>query len=213
MLSVAIIATVLITLAELGDKTQLLALALAARYRTRDVVVGVVAAIVALQLLATAAGRVVGGLIPESVLSVVTGLLFIGFGVWTLRADPAEEEEEAAERAGFGPVVTVFFAFFLAELGDKTQILAMTIAADPYAALRSLGTAASWLPVARTEAGGLATFLGVWLGAVAGMIIADGGAILVGTLLGQRLPERRIKQVSGVLFILFGLAVLAGRFL
>ncbi|HZL04871.1 MAG TPA: TMEM165/GDT1 family protein, partial [Coriobacteriia bacterium] len=198
MLTVLIVATVLVAIAELGDKTQILVLSLAARFSAKHVLLGVFAAVVVLQFIATAAGCLVGGVIPQDVLRVVTGVLFVGFGVVTLRsARKIDETEEVRAPSRFGPVLTTFAAFFLAELGDKTQIVAMTVAADPGAALGSLGALASSLPAVPT---GAAAFWGVWIGSVLGMLIADGLAIGVGALIGKRLPERLITRVSGIVF-------------
>lgn len=210
MLSAVLVALVLVTLAELGDKTQLLVLALAARYRTRDVVLGVAGAILALQLLATAAGGLVGSLVPRTALAVVTGTLFIGFGVWTLLAHgDDEEDEDVAHRGGLGPLAAVAGAFFLAELGDKTQIMTMSIAADPGAALRTLGTLGRHL----AASSGAPAFVGVWLGSSLGMMVADGLAIIVGVALGKKLPEKAIRRVSGAVFIAFGALTLGSLLL
>lgn len=207
MLTALIVATVFVTIAELGDKTQLLVLSLACRFSARHVLIGVFAAVVVLQLIATAAGRLVGGVIPQDVLRLITGVLFVGFGVVTLRsARDTGESEEVRAPSRFGPILTTFVAFFLAELGDKTQIVAMSVAADPGAALGSLGGLASSLPTVPT---GAAAFWGVWIGSVLGMLIADGLAIGVGAFLGKKLPERLITRVSGVVFIAFGLLTLA----
>jgi Ca2+/H+ antiporter, TMEM165/GDT1 family len=212
------VATILITLAELGDKTQLLALALACRYRAWQVIVGIFVATLAVHLLSTLAGQLVGDVIPKFWLSVVTGLLFIGFGVWTLRG---EKDEEETDRTGgrFGPILTVAIAFFLAELGDKTQIMTITIAADPAAVLRTLGAAGPAIAGALRSLGlsaeGLTftqTFWGVWLGSTVGMMIADGLAIIVGSVLGKKLPERLITRISGGVFIVFGVASLVAAF-
>jgi putative Ca2+/H+ antiporter (TMEM165/GDT1 family) len=207
VLTAIIVATVFVMIAELGDKTQLLVLSLAARYSAKQVLIGVFAAVVVLQLVATAAGRLVGGLIPPDVLRVITGVLFIGFGVVTLLSARGRDEVEVAKTpARFSPVLTTFVAFFLAELGDKTQIVAMTIAADPGAALATLGSLAESLPSAPH---GAEAFWGVWIGSVLGMLIADGAAIAVGAFLGKKLPERLITRVSGVVFIAFGVLTLA----
>lgn len=205
MTAVFVVTTALVVLAELGDKTQLLVLMLAARYKVGQVLLGVFGAVLALHLLSVAAGRLIGGLIPESVIAYVTGALFIGFGIWTLRGDD-DEEEEGAGSGRFGPVLTTFVAFFLAELGDKTQIMSMTIAADPSAALRSFGSVFDgWATV---EPAGVGAFLAVWFGATAGMMIADGAAVAVGSLLGRRLPERLLTRISGIVFILFGVVTI-----
>ena len=212
------VATILIALAELGDKTQLLALALACRYKTWQVIVGIFIATLAIHLLSTLAGQLVGDVIPKLWLSVITGVLFIGFGVWTLRGDSEPDEEAPATR--FGPILTVGIAFFLAELGDKTQIMTISIAADPAAVLRTLGAAGPAITEALRSVGLTAqgldatqTFWGVWLGSTVGMMIADGVAILVGAVLGKKLPERLITRISGWIFILFGVATLANAFL
>jgi putative Ca2+/H+ antiporter (TMEM165/GDT1 family) len=90
----------------------------------------------------------------------------------------------------------------------------MTIAASPGAALRTFGGVASgWLPAGLAESRGPWTLVGVWLGSTLGMVIADGLAILVGAVLGKKLPERLITRISGVLFILFGVALVASMLL
>lgn len=201
------VAVVLIALAELGDKTQLLALCLAAKYRTSQVLVGILGATLLVHLLSTAVGEVAGSLVPELWLRLATGALFVAFGLWTLRGDGAEESRETGR---YGPVLATGIAFFLAELGDKTQIMTMSVAADPSAALRTLGALGaplSGIASAERSAGG--TFVGVWLGSTAGMMLADGLAILVGSALGRRLPERLITRVAGAFFILFGVAAFA----
>jgi putative Ca2+/H+ antiporter (TMEM165/GDT1 family) len=214
-----VVATVLITLAELGDKTQLLALALACRFKAWQVLVGIFVATLAIHFFSTIAGQLVGDFIPKFWLSIVTGLLFIGFGIWTLRGEKEEDGDEAS-RGRFGAIVTVAIAFFLAELGDKTQIMTITIAADPAAVLRTLGAAGpaitSMLRSSGLTAEGLTagqTFWGVWLGSTIGMMIADGIAIIVGSVLGKKLPERLITRISGVIFILFGVASLVAAFM
>jgi putative Ca2+/H+ antiporter (TMEM165/GDT1 family) len=129
------VATLLIALAELGDKTQILALALACRYKVWQVLVGILGATLAIHLLSTLAGQLIGDVIPKLWLSIATGVLFIGFGVWTLRGEGEETADAPAAR--FGPIVTIAVAFFLAELGDKTQLMTISIAADPAAVLRT----------------------------------------------------------------------------
>src|SRR3989442_2295355 len=163
----------LIGAAEMGDKTQLLALALAARLPLGAVLGGLVVD----TLLNHALAGVVGGaallVVPASVLRVAAGLSFIGFGFWTLRGDQLAGNEE--RRVG-GPLVTVAVSFFLAEMGDKTQLATAVLAAQ----------ATSLLPV--------------WLGSVLGMILADGLAVAVGHFVGRRLPQRPLKIGAAVLF-------------
>lgn len=220
MLYALAVATILVALAELGDKTQLLALALACRFKAWQVLVGIFAATLAIHLFSTLAGQLVGNVVPKLWLAMATGVMFVGFGIWTLRGDSVEDEE--ADRSGgrFGPIVTVAIAFFLAELGDKTQIMTMTIAADPAAVLRTFGAAGPAITSALASVGltsegltGTSTFWGVWLGSTIGMMIADGIAIVVGSVMGKRLPEKLITRISGTIFILFGLATLVAAFL
>ena len=215
MLYAFLVATILIALAELGDKTQLLALVLATRFKVWQVLIGIFVATLAIHLLSVAVGATVGRFIPQTVLSWGSALLFVGFGIWTLRGEDEHEEDEAGSRASdFGPILTVAVAFFVAELGDKTQIMTMAIAADPAAALRTFGGfARSLVPTGFAAPTGAAAFLGVWLGSVAGMMLADGIAILVGAVLGRKLPEQLITRISGVAFILFGVAMVVGPYL
>ena len=213
MLYAFLVATILITLAELGDKTQLLALVLAARYKPGQVMLGIFGATLLIHFLSTIVGAAVGSFIPQAVLTWGSGLLFVGFGIWTLRGDSVDEDAEAPP-SRYGPVVTSGIAFFLAEIGDKTQIMTMTIAASPGAALRSFGGFASgWLPAGMVESHGAPALFGVWIGSTLGMVIADGLAILVGAVLGKKLPEKLITRISGVLFIVFGLAMIASMLL
>ena len=213
MLYAFIVAMILITLAELGDKTQLLALVLACRYNPWQVLLGIFGATLLIPLLSTVVGAAVGSFIPTLYLTWGAGLLFVGFGLWTLRGDSVDEDEpDTPDR--FGPVLTSAIAFFIAELGDKTQIMTMTIAADPGAALRTFGGfATGWLPAGLKTPGGLPALLGVWMGSTVGMVLADGVAIIVGAVLGKALPERLITRVAGVLFILFGVGMIVALYL
>ena len=220
MLYTFAVATILITLAELGDKTQLLALALATKYKAWQVLVGIFVATLVIHFFSTIAGGLIGSLIPEFWLRLVSGLLFVGFGVWTLRGDDDQDADEATAGSRFGPILTTAVAFFLAELGDKTQIMTMTIAADPAAVLKTLGVAGPAIngmlagmgltAAALTPVG---SFWGVWMGSTVGMMIADGLAIIVGRLLGRNLPEKAISRVAGVIFIAFGVIYTVSAFL
>ena len=219
MLYTFAVATILITLAELGDKTQLLALALATKYKAWQVLVGIFAATLVIHFFSTLLGGLIGALIPEFWMRLVAGLLFIGFGVWTLRGDDDQDAEKATAGARFGPIVTVAIAFFLAEIGDKTQIMTMTIAADPAAVLKTLGAAG---PAISGFLGGLGlrasaitpvqAFWGVWMGSTVGMMIADGIAIIAGRVLGRTLPEKLISRIAGIIFIAIGVVYAATAF-
>lgn len=207
----ALIAFVLVGLAELGDKSQLLLVAFAARYRPVQVVVGAALAIAVLQALAVLVGGALGALLPMRLVAVAAGLLFIGFGIASLRQPADEDEACEVPTRSFGPVITVASALFLGELGDKTQLMTMSVAADPAASLRALGALGSGLTA--PEGGTFTTGLGVWLGSVLGFLLADLVAIIVGAYLGSRLPCHLISRVSGVIFVLFGVITLGSAFI
>ncbi|MDY0088643.1 MAG: TMEM165/GDT1 family protein [Coriobacteriia bacterium] len=210
MVHVLIITAVLVAIAELGDKTQMLSLMLACRYPPRQVFVGVLIAVTALQLLATVAGTLVGDLLPERLLAWVTAALFIGFGVWSLRDASSTDGEDGAPVCGtWGAVVTVAAAFFLAELGDKTQVLTFAIAADPAAAARILAPLGVNNP---SQASTTGVFLGVWLGSIIGMMVVNGLAIWAGNIIGRRVSRSTVARVSGVLFIIFGMVTLISAY-
>jgi len=206
-----VIAFLLVGLAELGDKSQLLLLAFAARFKPLRVVLGAAIAIFTLQAVGVLVGGLIGAYLPTGIIAVAAGALFIAFGVMSWRsADGDGDGEEAAPVRRFGPVLTVTAALLLAEFGDKTQLMTMSIAADPAAALRTLGALAP--AIAAPEAGTLATGLGVWLGSSLGFLAADVLAIVAGAVLGARLPERAIARFSAVVFILFGVVTIASAF-
>ena len=215
MLYAFAVATILITLAELGDKTQLLALGLACKYKAWQVLVGIFFATLVIHFFSTLAGGLIGRLIPTFWLSIVSGLLFIGFGVWTLRGDEDSDTDAITKAARFGPILTTGIAFFLAEIGDKTQIMTMTIAANPAAVLRTFGSAGpaidgflARIGVTTSALTPREAFIGVWLGSTLGMMIADGIAIVVGAVMGKTLPKKLITRISGTIFILFGVAAI-----
>lgn len=207
-----VVATVLVALAELGDKTQMLSLVLAARYRTYQVFLGVGAAVIALQALAVVAGGAVGALLPARLVGVAAGTLFVVFGVVALRSS-GDTGGEHDQDGGSGPsrlgvIAGVFGAFFLAELGDKTQLMTMSIAADPFAAGRVIPGFAGVVSAPSTT-----SYIAVWLGSTLGMMLVNGVAIAVGAALGSRLSPRLIAKVSGITFIIFGIATLVSAFL
>ncbi len=207
MFWVFLISAGLVSLAELGDKTQMLTLVLAARYKPRQVLLGVFLAVLALQALAVAAGGLVGNLLPASTVGIVAGLLFIGFGVWTLRSTSEDDHDpDARARGRFGPVLGVAGAFFLAELGDKTQLMTMSIAADPGVAARSLGFLGGIVPAVEAGPG---AYIAVWLGSTLGMMLVNGLAVVLGAALGARLSPHVIARVSGAVFIAFGVLSIA----
>jgi len=175
----------LIFFAELGDKSQLVALWFATRYRWWLVIAGVTVATLLVHLASTTIGASADALLPEPVLLIVVGVSFFVFAAWGLRGDTLDEAERPFARTMWGAFGLVTTAFFLAELGDKTQLATV-----------SLG-------------GSEEDFVGVWLGSTAGMVAADALAIVAGVLLGKRLPERLMAIVAAVLFAVFGVLAIA----
>ncbi|KRQ87471.1 hypothetical protein ABG79_00809 [Caloramator mitchellensis] len=175
----------LVLIAEMGDKTQLLAAALASKYKPRDAAIGIFIATLLLNLIAVLLGSSIGCFIPMNTVQIIAGVLFIFFGFISLREDNDEEEEEVKQSKWKLPAfIIVTFAFFIAELGDKTQIMTFTLAAQ----FNSPGQ--------------------VLIGSVIGMFIADSIGFLFGTLMSQRLHEKHIKMIAGFVFIFFGLITL-----
>jgi len=169
-----------IFVAELGDKSQLMALAFATRYRAIDVLVGISIATLIVHLGSVLLGSVVATALPTRAIAIVAGLAFFVFAAWTLRGDALDDEEAAkASRTTGSIIVAVGTAFFLAELGDKTMLATITLAT-------------------REEV------VGTWLGSTAGMVAADVIAIAVGRVLGSRLPERAIRYGAAAAFTIFG---------
>ncbi|PZG18488.1 hypothetical protein C1I95_13475 [Micromonospora craterilacus] len=170
-----------IFVAELGDKSQLMALAFATRYRTVPILIGITVATAVVHLASVAIGHSLGAALPTGWISLLAGLAFIGFGLWTLRGDTLTEEEKGkAAKGGKSAVLAVGVAFFLAELGDKTMLATITLA-----------TQYGWF--------------GTWIGSTIGMVAADALAIIVGRLLGRKLPERTIKFGAAALFAISGI--------
>jgi putative Ca2+/H+ antiporter (TMEM165/GDT1 family) len=174
-----------IFLAELGDKSQLMALAFAARYRAWIVLIAVTFATLLVHAGSVLVGSLFAVALPTSLIQVVAGIAFFVFAAWTIRGDELGEDDEGrAARSGRWAILTIGTAFFLAELGDKTMLATITLAT--------------------TEAP-----LGVWLGSTAGMVLADALAIGIGAVLGTRLPERAIRIFAAAAFVVFGAILVA----
>ena len=169
-----------IFVAELGDKSQLMALAFAARYPAVPVLVGITLATAVVHALSVVVGALVGGALPTDAISVAAGVAFLGFGVWTLRGDQLTDEEAArVDRSSRSAVMAASVAFFLAELGDKTMLATVTLATTEGA-------------------------LGTWAGSTLGMVAADALAIAAGSQLGARLPGRLVQVGAALAFFVFG---------
>ena len=191
MLSAFIVSLVAVVLAEMGDKTQLLAMAFAGRYRWQTVMWAVFAATLANHLLAVAVGNVVTQFMPLDWIRLVAAVSFIVFGLWTIRGDKLHGEEK---RQGRSPFWTVAIAFFIAEMGDKTQLMTIALAADQAVKIGGSG----WLVKAQQ-------IVPVWMGTTSGMLVADGIGIIVGIVLHKHIPEKLVKWTAASVFVAFGL--------
>jgi putative Ca2+/H+ antiporter (TMEM165/GDT1 family) len=179
-----LIATGLVALAEIGDKTQLLAFMLAARFkRPWPIVLGIFVATVVNHALAGAVGGWLTSVIGPVALRWVLGLSFIAMAGWMLIPDKLDEDD--APKPGHGVFVTTVIAFFLAEMGDKTQIATVALAAR--------------FP---------ADFIGVVAGTTAGMMVANVPAVLVGGKLAHKLPVKLVHAVAAVIFAVLGVVTL-----
>jgi len=176
----------IIFVAELGDKSQLMALTFAARYRAVTILAAITGATAFVHLLSVLFGAAVGVALPTRLISVLAGLAFLGFAAWTLRGDQLGEDDHArAQRTQRSVLWTVALAFLLAELGDKTMLATVTLA---------------------TTHG----LFGTWVGSTLGMVAADGLAIVAGQQLGERLPERAVKVGAAITFVIFGVILITG---
>jgi len=162
--------------AEMGDRTQFVALAYATRYRLRDVLTGIFLAVAAIMLMSVAFGRLIGLWLPRGYADALSAVCFLGFAVWTLYGD---EEDNQIREDRRHPIMIVGLTFFLAELGDKTMFTTAALAATH-----------AWFPV--------------WVGTTVGMVLSDGLAVWVGRSLGKKIPEKTVKWVAAMLFFLFG---------
>lgn len=175
----------IIFVAELGDKSQLMAMTFAARYRAITILIAITAATALVHLFSVLVGAAVGVALPTNAIAVVAGLAFLAFAAWTLRGDQLDEHQMTrAAQSTRSVFFTVALAFFLAELGDKTMLATITLATD----------------------NGL---FGTWIGSTLGMVAADALAIVVGQQLGARLPERMVKIGAAITFVVFGLLLIA----
>ena len=184
MLTATLVSFGVIFVAELGDKSQLMALTFATRFPAIPVLIGITAATALVHAVSVLVGGLLGATLPTRPITLVAGLAFIAFGVWTLRGDTlTDADQRRAAQPARNVVLTVGFVFFLAELGDKTMLATITLA---------------------TREG----LFGTWLGSTLGMVAADALAIGVGRLLGSRLPERAIRIGAAASFFIFAALLL-----
>lgn len=182
-----LVSTGLVALAEIGDKTQLLAFLLAARFRRPlPICLGILIATVVNHACAGALGAWITTQLSPQVLRWGLGLGFVAMAIWTLIPDKLDEEEEGGGKLKLGVLGTTIVAFFLAEMGDKTQIATVAMAAQ---------FKAFWAVVA---------------GTTLGMMIANVPAVLLGDRIAHKIPVRLVHGVAALIFLLLGLAVLFG---
>ena len=180
-----LVSTGVVALAEIGDKTQLLAFVLAARFRKPlPIILGILTATLASHALAGAIGSWLTSAVGPSTLRIAVGVSFIAMAIWTFVPDRFDEARAKLPHAGV--FSTALVAFFLAEMGDKTQIATIALAARYHA------------------------FATVVAGTTLGMMIANVPAVLVGGRLGHRVPIRLVHGVAAAIFLALGIAALAG---
>ena len=185
MIGAVLLSFGVIFVAELGDKSQLMALAFATRYRALPVLVGITIATAVVHLVSVFIGAGLGAALPTNWITLVAGLAFFVFAAWTLRGDELSGDEAGkVNRSAKSAIVAASAAFFLAELGDKTMLATITLAS--------------------TEG-----VLGTWIGSTVGMVAADALAILVGAQLAKRIPEKAIRYGAAGSFVLFGILLVA----
>ncbi len=176
-------------IAELGDKTQLLILAFATRYRAGPVIAGLVVAALIIQGISVAIGSALGAVLPAQAVALVAGAAFLAVAAWSLRGEDDEVREEVAANAGgrgwMGIAGMVAVAFFVAELGDKSMLATFALA---------------------SQQGPIPT----WIGSTAGEVGANLLAVAVGRQVGTRLSPRAIRIGSAALFAIAGVLLVAG---
>ncbi|MBK9427029.1 MAG: TMEM165/GDT1 family protein [Gammaproteobacteria bacterium] len=180
-----LVATGIVALAEIGDKTQLLAFILAAKFRKpAPIIAGILLATLVNHGFAGALGAWITALMSPATLRWVLGISFLGMAVWTLIPDTFDERDSKVTRLGvFG---TTLVAFFLAEMGDKTQIATVALAAQYH------------------------TFFAVVAGTTLGMMIANVPAVVLGDRIAQRMPVRLVHAIAAASFAILGVITLAG---
>jgi Ca2+/H+ antiporter, TMEM165/GDT1 family len=184
MLTTVLVSISVVFLAELGDKSQLMTMTYALRHRWWVVLSGVGIAAFLVHGLSVMIGHSLGLTLPERPIAFAAAITFLLFAVWTWRAGRAGDKDQEVKVAEPRHVLlAVVSSFILAELGDKTMLATVALASNH-----------SWA--------------GVWIGATAGMVLADGVGIPVGAVLHKRLPEHFLHVLASVLFLLFGLWLL-----
>lgn len=176
-----IVSTSVVALAEMGDKTQLLSLILAARYRKpMPIVLGILVATLLNHAIAGALGAWLSSLMRPEVLNWVMAAAFIAMGLWILVPDKLDEDDVAVPKQQMGVFFATVVAFFLAEMGDKTQFATIALAAQ------------------------YSDVFSVVLGTTLGMMMANAPAVYLGNRFAQRLPTKIIHMIAAIIFIAIG---------
>ena len=174
------VAAFMVFIAEVGDKSQLLVLCFASRYKVKTVILGISLATLLTHFFSALIGHGVNKIVPIEYIGIIAGITFVVFGFWTIKDCASDEESDTCNiKVCKFPVLIIFTTFLLAELGDKTMLSTITLAAKY-----------NWIVV--------------WLGAAIGMIIADLLAVLIGIVIGKKLPEKTIRFVAAIVFFIFG---------
>ncbi len=169
----------IVLIAEMADKTQLMTMCFASQYPWKTVAIAVFAAISVSNLLAVAAGGTLASVIPFFYIKIAASLLFILFGILSLKAENFACENKSSN---YSPFWTISGTFFLAELGDKTQLATLALAAKHN------------------------YYILTWLGATLGMVLANIIGIVTGTIMGKGIPDKALRYIAATVFISFGLA-------
>ncbi|NMA58069.1 TMEM165/GDT1 family protein [Clostridium cochlearium] len=177
MIKELIRAFLLIFVAEMGDKTQIIAMTFATQYKIKEVLMGVFLGVFLNHGLAIILGSYISKIVPMDYIQIIAGFMFVVFGILSLRDEETEDENH---KRNFGPIFTVALAFFVGELGDKTQLTAMTLATE----------------------GNYPFF--ILIGTTLGMIGTSAIGIFIGGKIGEKIPDVLIKFVSSLVFIFFG---------
>ena len=168
-------------IAEMGDKTQLMLVAMTSKFKLKDILLGTGVAILVLNGLAVLAGGLVSTVVPTWLIRLIAGAAFLFFAATTLKGDDDEEENVKDRKIKFAPL-SVFCTFFVAELGDKTQLTAITFGANE----------------------GLSAAVVVWLACSLGLFAADVIGLLIGYLLKSKTPDGLLNTLAFFIFAIFG---------
>ncbi len=184
-MSAIALSAVLVFFAELGDKSQLMCMTFATRYRARTVIIGAIVATAVMNLVSALAGDLIGDAMPERGIRIASGVLFLLFALLTLKDLDGDDDVSIAEKAGRSAVLVVALAFALSELGDKTMLATMTLATQYH-------------------------WVWIWIGSVLGMSVSIVLAVLAGRALLRVVPVRVVHLVSAALFAGLGIWMLLG---